>query len=115
VGAGARRLRLRDRALDRPRVPALAGAADFVSAALRTTIVLEATPDAFRGRVSGIELAQVASAPTLGNVEAGLLASLTSLRFSVVSGGIACVVGTVALIATMPEILRYRSRAASTA
>jgi MFS family permease len=94
---------------------ALAGAADFVSAALRSTIVLEATPDAFRGRVSGIELAQVASAPTLGNVEAGLLASLTSLRFSVVSGGIACVVGTVALIATMPEILRYRSRAASTA
>jgi MFS family permease len=92
---------------------ALAGAADYVSAALRSTIVLEATPDAFRGRVSGIELAQVAAAPTLGNVEAGLLASLTSLRFSVVSGGIGCVVGTVALVATIPEILSYRRRAAS--
>jgi MFS family permease len=92
---------------------ALAGAADYVSAALRSTIVLEATPDAFRGRVSGIELAQVAAAPTLGNVEAGVLASLTSLRFSVVSGGIACVAGTAALVATIPEILRYRSRAAA--
>jgi hypothetical protein len=63
-----------------------------------------------RGRVSGIELAQVASAPTLGNVEAGVVASLTSLRFSVVSGGIACVVGTVALVAAIPEIVRYRAR-----
>jgi MFS family permease len=88
---------------------ALAGAADFVSAALRTTIVLQATPDEMRGRVSGIELAQVASAPTLGNVEAGLVASFTSLRFSVVSGGIACVVGTLALVAAIPEIVRYRA------
>ncbi len=92
---------------------ALAGAADFVSAALRSTIVLEATPDSMRGRVSGIELAQVASAPTLGNVEAGVLASFTSLRFSVVSGGIACVVGTLALVAAIPEILRHRRAARS--
>ena len=68
---------------------ALAGAADNVSAAFRSAIVLVATPDEMRGRVSGIELAQVASAPTLGNVEAGVVASLTSLRFSVVSGGVA--------------------------
>ena len=34
------------------------------------------TPDAMRGRLSGIEFAQVASAPTLGNVEAGVVASL---------------------------------------
>jgi len=92
---------------------AIAGAADFVSAALRSTIVLQATPDPMRGRVSGIELAQVASAPTLGNVEAGVVASFTSLRFSVVSGGIACVVGTLALVAAIPEILRYRARVAT--
>ena len=68
---------------------AFAGAADNVSAAFRSAIVLAATPDEMRGRVSGIELAQVASAPTLGNVEAGVVASLTSLRFSIVSGGAA--------------------------
>ena len=37
----------------------------------------------------GIEFAQVASAPSLGNLEAGALASATSIRASVVSGGIA--------------------------
>jgi MFS family permease len=89
---------------------ALAGAADNVSAALRSAIVLAATPDEMRGRVSGIELAQVASAPALGNVEAGVVASLTSLRFSIVSGGIACIVGTGLILAALPPLLRYDSR-----
>ncbi len=68
---------------------ALAGAADNISAVFRSTIMLSATPENMRGRLTGIEFAQVASAPTLGNVEAGVVASLTSLRFSIVSGGIA--------------------------
>ena len=89
---------------------AVAGAADFVSAVLRSTILLTATPDAMRGRLSGIELAQVASAPSLGNLEAGVVASLTSLRFSVVSGGIACVVGTVVCALALPRFVRYDSR-----
>src|SRR5205085_11407217 len=59
---------------------AAAGAADYVSAVLRGTILLTATPDAMRGRISGIEFAQVASTPALGNLEAGGVASLTSLR-----------------------------------
>ena len=89
---------------------AFAGAADNISAALRSAIVLAATPDEMRGRVSGIELAQVASAPTLGNVEAGVVASITSLRFSIVSGGIACIVGTVVILAALPQLLRYDAR-----
>ena len=88
---------------------ALAGAADNVSAAFRSAIVLMATPDEMRGRVSGIELAQVASAPTLGNVEAGVVASLTSLRFSVVSGGALCIVGTAVILALFPVLVRYRA------
>ena len=35
---------------------ALAGAADYISAILRSVIVLTATPDEMRGRVTGIEL-----------------------------------------------------------
>lgn len=89
---------------------ALAGAADFISAVLRSTILLAATPDSLRGRLSGIELAQVASTPALGNLEAGVVASLTSLRFSVVSGGIACVVGTIVIALALPALLRYDSR-----
>jgi MFS family permease len=89
---------------------AVAGAADFISAVLRGTILLQATPDAMRGRLSGIELAQVASAPQLGNVEAGIVASLTNVRFSIVSGGIACVAGTILAALTLPALVRYDSR-----
>ena len=89
---------------------ALAGAADFVSAVLRSTILLTATPDTMRGRVSGIELAQVASAPALGNLEAGVVASLTSLRFSIASGGLACVAGTALCALAFPALLRYDAR-----
>jgi MFS family permease len=89
---------------------AAAGAADFVSAVLRSTILLSVTPDGLRGRVSGIELAQVASAPALGNLEAGVLASLTSLRFSIASGGIACVAGTILCALLFPKLLRYDAR-----
>jgi MFS family permease len=89
---------------------ALAGAADNISAVFRSTIMLSATPENMRGRLTGIEFAQVASAPTLGNVEAGVVASLTSLRFSIVSGGIACVVGTFLVAAAFPALLRYDAK-----
>jgi MFS family permease len=86
---------------------AVAGFADETSAILRSTILFANTPDHFRGRMQGFELAQVASTPALGNVEAGVVASLTSLRFSVVSGGIACIVGAVAVLAALPTLFRY--------
>jgi MFS family permease len=86
---------------------ALAGLADETSAIFRSTILFACTPDHLRGRMQGFELAQVASTPALGNVEAGIVASLTSLRFSVVSGGIACAVGAVAFLAALPSLFRY--------
>ena len=89
----------------------LAGAADQVSAIFRSTIVLTVTPDYMRGRLGGIEFAQVASTPSLGNLEAGIVAQLTSLRFSIVSGGIGCIVGTLAVAAAFPVLLRYDARA----
>jgi MFS family permease len=94
---------------------AVAGGADLVSALFRSAILLTATTESMRGRLAGIEFAQVASTPTLGNVEAGVVASLTSLRFSVVSGGVLCVVGTVAIGLLFPALARYdahRSREA---
>jgi MFS family permease len=88
----------------------IAGAADFVSAVLRSNILLTVTPDSMRGRLSGIELAQVAGAPEIGNVEAGIVASLTSVRASIVSGGILTVVGTVIVAAAIPALVRYDAR-----
>jgi MFS family permease len=89
---------------------AVAGLADEYSAILRSTILFSGTPDRMRGRMQGFELAQVASTPALGNVEAGLLASLTSLRFSIVSGGVACAVGAVAILAAIPSLVHYDAK-----
>jgi len=90
---------------------AAAGAADNVSAVLRGTILWTVTPDEVRGRVSGIEFAQVAATPALGNVEAGLVAELTSLRFSIVSGGLLCIIGTVVVALAVPAFTHYDARA----
>jgi MFS family permease len=89
---------------------AVAGGADNISAVFRATIMLSATPERMRGRLTGIEFMQVASAPTLGNVEAGVVASLTSLRFSIVSGGLACVAGTLVVAALFPALLLYDAK-----
>ena len=89
---------------------ALAGGADFFSAVLRNVILLRSTPDHLRGRLRGIEFMQVASAPSLGDLEAGVLASLTSLRFSIVSGGVLCIGGCVVTALALPGFLRYNSR-----
>ena len=94
---------------------AIAGGADFFSAVLRSTMLVRVTPRHLLGRLSGIEWAQVAAAPNLGDVEAGVLASLTSIRFSVVSGGVFCIVGCAAVALALPGFRRYDSRAAAAA
>lgn len=54
---------------------------------------------------------QVAGAPNLGNVEAGVVvASLTSLRTSIVSGGVLCAVGCLAALALLPGFRADRVR-----
>ena len=72
---------------------ALAGAADNVSAVFRTTILQAATPDEYRGRLQGVFTVVVAGGPRLGDVEAGVVAALAGEAFSVVSGGVLCVIG----------------------
>ena len=88
---------------------ALAGAADNVSAVFRTTILQAATPDEYRGRLQGVFTVVVAGGPRLGDVEAGAVAALGGEAFSVVTGGLACVVGALALTAKFPGFLKYDS------
>lgn len=88
----------------------LAGFADQVSAIFRNAMILALTPSRILGRVRGIEFMQVASAPSLGNIEAGVVASATSIRFSVASGGILCVAGTLVSAALFPALLRYDAK-----
>jgi MFS family permease len=90
---------------------ALAGFGDQISAILRSVMLYTITKKEMLGRVSGIEFMQVAAAPSIGNLEAGALASATSLRFAIVSGGVLCVAGCFLLALAFPALVRYDSRA----
>jgi MFS family permease len=92
---------------------AVAGAADSVSAVCRSTISQSLTPDHMRGRMSSVFSLVVASGPRLGDVEAGTVASLASPRFSVVSGGLACVASVAAVAALFPDLARYDGNVAA--
>jgi MFS family permease len=88
---------------------AIAGAADSVSAVCRSIINQSVTPDAMRGRMSSAFSLVVTSGPRLGDIESGTVASLTSARFSMLSGGLACVVGTVLVVAAFPALATWTS------
>jgi predicted MFS family arabinose efflux permease len=88
---------------------AVAGAADVISAVFRGTILQMSVPDALRGRLSAVHIMVVTGGPRLGDVEAGVVASLVSPTFSVVSGGIACVAGVALLALLVPELARYHA------
>lgn len=86
---------------------AVAGAADSVSAVCRSTINQTVTPDAMRGRMSSVFSLVVTSGPRLGDIESGAVASLTTPRFSVLSGGVGCVISAVLLVRAFPALVRY--------
>jgi MFS family permease len=104
-----------------PRLPlallllAIAGAADVISAIFRTTILQLSVPDQLRGRLSGIHILVVTGGPRLGDFEAGFVAQAFGPTIgptvSVVSGGLACIVGAVVVALLYPELRRYRARA----
>jgi MFS family permease len=86
----------------------LAGWADVISAIFRSTILQLAVPDRLRGRLSAIHILVVTGGPRLGDLEAGVVARVVSPTFSVVSGGVACVVGAWATARIYPELSAYR-------
>ena len=59
---------------------AAAGGADMISGVYRNTIWNQTIPDSLRGRLAGIEMISYSSGPTLGNLEAGAVASAFSWR-----------------------------------
>jgi MFS family permease len=89
---------------------ALAGAADATSGVFRGLIWNQTIPDSLRGRLASIELLSYSTGPTLGNFEAGVVASLFSIRFSIVSGGILCVAGCVLSALVLPAFRNYDAR-----
>ena len=87
----------------------VAGATDTVSTILRNTVRQERTPDHFRGRTSSVNMIFSLGGPQLGNLEAGLLASLLGTPLSVFTGGIATVLAVSAMAWRVPELRNYRA------
>jgi MFS family permease len=87
---------------------ALAGAADVISAVFRNTIMQQVAPDQMRGRMAALHIAVVTSGPRLGDAESGVVASVSSVRFSVVSGGLICIAGAGLMQLLLPALSRYR-------
>lgn len=92
---------------------ALAGAADMYSAIFRSTILQVGLPDHLRGRLSALHLTVVTGGPRLGDLEATAVAAAVNAPFSVVSGGLACVVGLVLVVWWFPELAAYDAHVAA--
>jgi MFS family permease len=88
---------------------ALSGAADTVSMVIRNVVRQLETPDELRGRMSGVNMVFFMGGPQLGELEAGLVANWMGARFSVVSGGIACLLAVAWIAAWTPDLRKYRA------
>ena len=88
----------------------IAGAFDQVSALFRGFIWNQSIPDELRGRLAGIEMLSYLLGPLGGQARAGGMAALTTLRTSIVGGGLLCI-GLVSAISTaMPKFRKYDVR-----
>ena len=88
----------------------LAGASDMVSALFRSTMWNQTIPDNYRGRLAGIELLSYSIGPLAGQMRAASMAAITSLSFSVTSGGITCVIVVALLASFMPKFRRFDAK-----
>ena len=80
----------------------------MVSAVFRNTITQFSVPDSLRGRLMGVQTAVDAGGPWLGNLEAGAVATGFGDTFAVVSGGLACIVGVLAVAQLLPGFHHHR-------
>ena len=85
----------------------IAGAFDQVSAMFRSFIWNQSIPDELRGRLAGIEMLSYLLGPLGGQARAGGMAAMTSLRTSIIGGGLLCIGFVMAIAALMPQFRNY--------
>jgi MFS family permease len=88
----------------------LAGCADMLSGIFRETLWNQTIPDSMRGRLAGVELLSYGLGPSAGQIRAGAVASVTSPRFSLWSGGLICVAAVAVSSAALPGFIAYTAR-----
>jgi MFS family permease len=85
----------------------LVGAADSVSTIIRNTIRQLQTPDYIRGRMTSVNQIFFQGGPQLGEIEAGAVAQLFGIPFSIISGGIGCIIAVALIVRRWPQIRYY--------
>ncbi|MHB1220760.1 MAG: MFS transporter [Gammaproteobacteria bacterium] len=92
---------------------ALAGGFDAISGIFRSVMWNQTIPTALRGRMAGIEMISYIGGPRLGDTEAGLMAAAFGITFSVVSGGVLCVLGVGVCCWFLPRFWHYEAKDSS--
>jgi MFS family permease len=87
---------------------ALTGATDTVSMIIRNVVRQLETPDRLRGRMTGVNMVFFMGGPQLGELEAGAVANWLGAPFSVISGGVGCLVCTAWVAIATPALRHYR-------
>jgi hypothetical protein len=83
------------------------------SAIFRSTILQLGVPDALRGRLSALHLMVVTGGPRVGDLEATGVAAAVGASLSVISGGVLCILGLIAVASSFPELVRYDAQVAA--
>ncbi len=96
---------------------ALSGLADLVSTVIRQTLRQMLTPDSLRGRMTSVNMIFFTGGPQLGEVEAGIVASLfasaaVGVTVAVVSGGLGTVLLAAGVAVLAPVVREYVQPAA---
>jgi MFS family permease len=86
---------------------AATGASDTVSTVLRNLIRQLETPDRLRGRMTGVNMVFFMGGPQLGELEAGLVANWRGAVFSVVTGGVGCLLASTCILWNTPSLRAY--------
>jgi len=86
---------------------AIAGGSDECSGIFRDAMWKQSIPDHLRGRMAGIELLSYAAGPPTGQLRSGAVAAVTSVRFSLTSGGLGCIAAVGVVVAALPAFRAY--------
>jgi MFS family permease len=86
---------------------ALTGATDTVSMIIRNVVRQLETPDRLRGRMMGVNMVFFMGGPQLGELEAGAVANWLGAPFSVITGGLGCLLATAWVAASTPALRKY--------
>ena len=88
---------------------ALTGAGDIVSSVIRGTIRQLMTPDKLRGRMVSVNMLFFMTGPQLGELRAGLVASVIGAPLAIFSGGLAAAILAGGVAWLFPSIRRYNN------